>query len=73
MDEYRLVVKLFNISYYEGGQTTAEALAAERTRLMTSEVGRRPHLFRVYAVLSDLVNRRTGIMRHLTIYAHSTE
>ena len=31
------------------------------------------HLFRVCVVLSDLVNRKTGIVRHLTIYAHSTE
>jgi hypothetical protein len=54
MAYYRLVVKLLKISYYEGDQTTAEALAAEGTRLMTSKVGRHPHLFRVYVVLSDL-------------------
>ena len=52
---------------------TANALAAEGMRLMTSMVGRHPPLFRVYVVLSDLVNRKTGMIRHLTSYAHSTE
>ena len=52
---------------------TAGALAAEGTRLMTSMVGRQPHLFRLYVALSDVVNRKTGVMRHLTSYAHSTE
>ena len=73
MTQYRLVVRLLRISYYEGDQTTAEALAAEETRLMTLKVGRHPHLFRVYVVLSNFVNRKTEMMRHLTIYAHSTE
>ena len=73
MAYYRSVAKLLKISYYEGGQTTAEALAAEGTRLMTSKVGRHPHLFRVYVVLSNFVNRKTEMMCHLAIYAHRTE
>ena len=67
------MVKLLKISYYKGDQTTAGALVTERTVLMTLKVGRHPHLFRGYVVLSDLVNRKTEMVRHLTIYAHSTE
>ena len=73
MAQYRLVVKLLNISYSEVDQKTAEALAAEGTRLMTSKFGRHPHLSRVYVVLSDPLNRKTEMMRHLTIYANGTE
>ena len=73
MAYYRFVAKLLKISYYKGGQTTAEALAAKRIRLMTSKVRRHPHLFRVYVVLSDFVNRKTKMMCHLAIYAHNTE
>ena len=52
---------------------TAEALTAEVTKLITSEVGRFPSPFRVCAMLSNLVNSRTRKMLHLTIYAHNTK
>jgi hypothetical protein len=70
---YRIIVKMLEIAYYDGDQTTAKALAAEVTKLITSKVGRFTSPFRVYAVLSNLVNSRTRKTFHLTIYAHNTE
>lgn len=67
---YRLIIKLLEISYYEGDQTTAKALAAEGMNLITSKVGR---FFRVNAVLSNFVNSQTRKMLHLTVYVHSIE
>ena len=64
---------MLEIAYYEGDQTTAKALVAEVTKLMTSKVGRFTSPFRVYAVLSNFVSSRTGETPHLTIYVHNTE
>lgn len=41
----RIIVKLLEIAYYEGDQTTAKTLAAEVTKLITSKVGRFTSLF----------------------------
>ena len=70
---YRVVVKLLEIAYYEGDQTTAKTLAAEGTNLINSKVGEFPSLFQVCEILSNLVNRKTRKTRNLTIYAYSTE
>ena len=44
---YRVVVKLLEIAYYEGDQTTANTLAAEGTNLINPKVGEFPSLFQV--------------------------
>ena len=70
---YRLIVKLLEIAYYEGDQTTAKALAAEGMKLISLKVSRFNSRSRACAVLSNFLNSRTRETFHLTIYARSIE
>ena len=47
---YRIIIKLLEIAYYEGDQTTAKALAAEGMKLISSKVGRFNSLSSVHNV-----------------------
>ena len=64
----RLIVKLLEIAYYEGDQTTAKALAAEATKLITSKVGRFTSLFsgaRSVEQFREQLKREDASLEHL--------